>query len=494
MVGRKINQGGYPVPGLPGPEGPPGPPGPPGSIGNDSIITKLSFNISQYQLFATGELGWDSNKQALTYGLADGAGKIAIGQTEFAYVNNNSGVTIQRGKMVEAVGTNGADISVELAPIPYVANWGTANVIGMALETISHTGSGYVLVRGLIENIDTSMFLPAVKLYHAASGQGGITANPLASATAFSTIGVVVRSHATLGAIYIDQRTNIAAAQLVGFRNKLDNGGFDVWQRGTSFAAPTNSYTADRWFAWGANTGITYSRGSPPYSINAVYYMRLEATSGTNTISLLQALEYAEVRKLLGETITISFYAFTLAADVTINLGCLKNQAENVANSNLWVTIGTATQCTITTTPAKFSWTGVFPSGGGYVGLAAHIFGSDIPTSTNIYIYNVQLELGSIATPFEFRPYSVELAACQRYYQANTRNVNINLVYGTVYRTNIIFPIVMRVVPTTINISGYTGGGTQVPTEWVGSDGFSTGVNAPTAQPYITGWNASAEL
>ena len=42
--------------------------------------------------------------------------------------------------------------------------------------------------------------------------------------------------------------------QLAGMRNKIINGNFDVWQRGTSFVNPSGVYTADRWFAASSNS------------------------------------------------------------------------------------------------------------------------------------------------------------------------------------------------------------------------------------------------
>lgn len=44
------------------------------------------------------------------------------------------------------------------------------------------------------------------------------------------------------------------AAQSQSNRNKLINGGFDVWQRGTSFNSGS-TYNADRW--WGNNSAVT---------------------------------------------------------------------------------------------------------------------------------------------------------------------------------------------------------------------------------------------
>lgn len=60
----------------------------------------------------------------------------------------------------------------------------------------------------------------------------------------------------------------------------------------------------------------------------------------------------------------------------------------------------------------------------------------------------VQLEEGIIATPFEHRPYGLELSLCQRYYQTHS----INFVgHGITYeRYSSFLPISMRITPTSI--------------------------------------------
>jgi hypothetical protein len=70
----------------------------------------------------------------------------------------------------------------------------------------------------------------------------------------------------------------------------------------------------------------------------------------------------------------------------------------------------------------------------------------------------VQVEVGSVATEFERRPYSTELALCQRYYQsyaeAYYNAVRTNYVNGSAndagppYTTMILYPVKMRATPS----------------------------------------------
>ena len=87
--------------------------------------------------------------------------------------------------------------------------------------------------------------------------------------------------------------------------------------------------------------------------------------------------------------------------------------------------------------------------------------------STNgatFYITGVQLEVGSSATGFEYRPFTTELQLCQRYYQksfnqgqvptnsglSSTTYTNWTLSNpgGGSYANSWVFPVIMRTTPT----------------------------------------------
>ena len=110
-------------------------------------------------------------------------------------------------------------------------------------------------------------------------------------------------------------------------------------------------------------------------------------------------------------------------------------------------------------------------------------------TANNFYITGVQLEVGSIASDYEFKSFAQELALCQRYYFKLTGDDNDFLLSGFTYSASLYwfivnFPQVMRAFPT------YTGSATAARfySDNISQDfNFSTlvngGVNHTTTYP-----------
>ena len=90
-------------------------------------------------------------------------------------------------------------------------------------------------------------------------------------------------------------------------------------------------------------------------------------------------------------------------------------------------------------------------NGGAYLGSVA---------SATMDITGIQWELGSVATPFEYRPYSVELAMCQRYLQVITVDGHAfsgNWTSATTWGANPPLQTVMRAIPS-VTITNITNG------------------------------------
>jgi hypothetical protein len=299
-----------------------------------------------------------------------------------------------------------------------------------------------------------------------------LTANDIVTVLAFTAFSVSnTYTQAEANARFV-QNTNTVAAG----KNAIINGGFDVWQRGTSFIGAGYNYTADRFLCFRASfaAGMTITRQASAQE-GFQYALRTQRDSGnTSTLGLstIYALETVNSLQFAGKTVTVSFYAraganysggaYTCAVfsgtgtdQATVNLGSWTNSA----------TIG-ATNATLTTTFQRFSFSFT-------VGSTATQLGFNLgwtPTGTAgandwVEVTGIQLELGSVATTFTRTGGTIanELAACQRYYQRfNCDGSNFAYFgHGAAQNSGSAFIIVtlketMRVAPTSLDLSTLT--------------------------------------
>ena len=275
-------------------------------------------------------------------------------------------------------------------------------------------------------------------------------------------------------------------------KNAIINGNFDIWQRGTSFASPAdNTYIADRFcIRSGLGDGtITASRMATtvavgfPYS----YAIKVDCTAAETTVaageflSIQYKVEGIDFKRFEGETATLSFWVNAIKAG--IYCVSFRNSAVDksyvaeftVNTTNTWekktvtLTFNSGGTFLYTTGIGLYvNWAIVAGSSfqvaanswqaGNYLATSNQVNGLD-NAANNFYLTGVQLELGSVATPFEFRPYQQELALCQRYYQRLVAGAAYAIFgFGENYGTNtqaiwIPFLQEMRIAPTLAGVS-----------------------------------------
>jgi hypothetical protein len=254
----------------------------------------------------------------------------------------------------------------------------------------------------------------------------------------------------------------VGAAPFFAGKNKIINGDFGIWQRGTSIsvAAGGNVFTADRWQALITGTTCTASQqtftpGTAPVTgYEGLYFHRIATGASTTYYELQQRIE--DVRTLAGQTATYSFWAkASNAHTATVYI----NQYFGVSGS---ANVGTAGQnISLTTSWQRFTLTFTLGSmSGKTIGASSYInpfiyYASGTVASTNIDIWGVQLESGSTATAFQTATGTLagELAACQRYYSFNVAGGGISTsTTGGV--ASVAAPVTMRVAPTVTLVNG----------------------------------------
>ena len=282
------------------------------------------------------------------------------------------------------------------------------------------------------------------------------------------------------------------ADSLQGFRNRIINGDMRIDQRNAGAAVTTSgAYPVDR-FPVGNNSDGAFSAqqdtSAPTGFINSLKITTTTADGTLTTnqnLNLNQKIEGTNLSDLgwgtaNAKTVTLSFW---VRSSLTGTFGgALRNSAANRSYPYTYtISVADTWEYKTVTIPGDTSGTWLTTTGIGlnvYFGLGT---GPDLSgtagawnSNNNVsatgavsvigtlnatwYITGVQLEVGSVATPFERRDYGTELIMCYRYYyKTSSTGTPLGTGYNNTTTTATAmttFPVTMRTAPTALEQSG----------------------------------------
>jgi len=295
--------------------------------------------------------------------------------------------------------------------------------------------------------------------------------------------------YGTVNADLMTTSDGVSSSGLYGFKNRIINGAMVIDQRnaGASVTQVTgNTYTVDRFYIVGSVTSKFTAQQSSTVPSGFVNSLKITSSAATSLASgdyyfLAQSIEGYNVADLNwgsanAKTITLSFQVYSSLTG-TFG-GALRNSAQDrsypftysIPVANTWTTIsitiaGDTSGTWLTTNGTGINVVFALGIGSTYSGTAGAWAGSNLVSATGatsvvgtngatFYITGVQLEKGSTATSFDYRPYGTELALCQRYYWKIARGtsepygITGNTSAGNAIWSQFGLPVTMRATPT----------------------------------------------
>ena len=281
---------------------------------------------------------------------------------------------------------------------------------------------------------------------------------------------------------YVDATVNTASRQ-----NLLVNGQFQVIQEGNTFTAATtpanndDTYLIDQWILLSdGNDIVDVSQETSLVPTGSYSAIKLEIATANKKAGIFQPLVTNDSFQIIGGTASLSFKARiggsnatvdniraavvswsstadTITSDIVSAWNVEDTDPTLVAN---WTYENTPSNLTLTSSYQTFEITNISidTASTANVGVFIWINNGDGTAADTVYITDVQLNPGAIASSFEARPYSLEEELCQRFYWRSGLSSNYPAIQGygltgQVLVEEIEFPIKMR-TPPSISTSG----------------------------------------
>jgi len=280
-------------------------------------------------------------------------------------------------------------------------------------------------------------------------------------------------------------------------KNACINGGFDIWQRGTS-SSSSGFQTADRWYQYIPSGSGTYSQETSLVPTGFTYASKFTSSAAGSAADWLQSVETLNAIQFAGKVVTISCYiAASASTSFSLDLEYSTSTDYSVSGGS-WTGVSATTGGSATVSSTTYTrLTGTYTVPSTARTLRIGMFASGMANGTIAYITGYQLELGAAPTTFTRAGGTLqgELAACQRYYQ----NINAEDMWGAYSQSTQVAwwyknAVTMRTNPTPTYPSSFTNIIDKAGVGYASATSIVTGNTSPTVCLILANGAGSASV
>lgn len=368
----------------------------PANLGAITISAINNAYIAGYDgyLYLTGKSGsaWSFN----------GNGSITSSGTYTLTLAGNASVS----------GTNSGD-ETQATIISKLNVSGDASISSVGVVTVSKINGATPAASATTDTTTTANISDSANKRFVTDAQKTVLSNTSGANSGDETQSSIATKLAASGDASISTAGVVAVVAINGTtpsaKNYIVNGDFGRWQVGTS--RTTSGYLADQWYCT-INGGASFAQVTLSSGMNAIAW----TATTTDASQLMQPLEQAAVIPLRGKTVTFSIYCKVASFSGYLAIVPYYSNSSDARTSLTTVVSAGVNIITPSTTLTRYSATFTMPSDAVGIGFWIYPY-SNQSAGAVVTVTMVQLELGSVATPFESLPPAMEMVRCQRFFE-----------------------------------------------------------------------------